>query len=98
VVTNHDEKEVAFEGVVPEGRKRCSPSSIDGNHVGSIAPDIVNASAHHQWSWRITIPDGVDCKTPLAGRAVDGQAARKAAEEHIHAQSARVCKTRRRTA
>jgi hypothetical protein len=66
---------------VPEDAGDVRHLSVDGNYVGSIAPAIVNLATQHQWSWRATIPDGVDRKTPLAGRAADEQAAKKAAEE-----------------
>jgi hypothetical protein len=51
VMTDHDEKQAAFEWVVPEGASEVRHLSVGGNYVGSIAPDIVNPAARHQWIW-----------------------------------------------
>jgi hypothetical protein len=81
VMTDHDEKEAAFEWITPADAADLRHLSVDGNYVGSIAGGTGNPSAPLQWRWLVTIPDSVDRKTPLTGQATDEQTAKKAAEE-----------------
>jgi hypothetical protein len=78
---HHIDKETLFEWIVPESTGAVCHLCVDGNYVGSIARDVGNPSARLQWSWRVSMPDSVDRKTPLAGRAMDEHSAKKAAEE-----------------
>jgi len=78
---HHIDKETLFEWIVPENAGAVCHLSVDGNYVGSIARDVGNPSARLQWSWRVSMPDSVDRKTPLAGQAMDELSAKKAAEE-----------------
>jgi hypothetical protein len=63
VMTDHDEKEAAFEWIIPADGGDVCHLSVDGNYVGSIALDTGNPSAPHPWGCLVTIPDSV-----IAGR------------------------------
>jgi hypothetical protein len=76
-----DENAPVFVWIVPEGAEDIGHLSVDGDYVGSIAKNIENPSARHEWSWRVIIPDGVDRNTQLAGHADGELTAKKAAEE-----------------
>jgi hypothetical protein len=78
---HHIAEKAIFKWIEPNGVGDLHHLSVDGNYVGSIAPDTKNPSSRHPWSWRVTIPDSVDRKTPLAGHAMDEQSAKTAAEQ-----------------